>query len=112
MQMKLRMTPDQVFEQAVKSIGWAREYTDNVEFSPEDAGRSEPDFLCRLLEAVIDAGATTVNIPDTVGYTMPWQFGALIASLHGSGSRIRTAPSGRSIATTTSVSRSPTRCRR
>jgi 2-isopropylmalate synthase len=81
MQMKLRMTPDQVFEQAVKSIGWAREYTDNVEFSPEDAGRSEPDFLCRLLEAVIDAGATTVNIPDTVGYTMPWQFGALIASL-------------------------------
>ena len=81
MQMKLRMTPEQVLEQAVEAIGWAREYTDNVEFSPEDAGRSEPDFLCRLLEAVIAAGATTVNIPDTVGYTMPWQFGDLIESL-------------------------------
>ena len=81
MQLKLRMSADQVFEQAIKAIGWAREYTDNVEFSPEDAGRSEPDFLCRLLEAAIAAGATTVNIPDTVGYTMPWQFGALIESL-------------------------------
>ncbi len=81
MQMKLRMTPEQVLGQAVKAIGWAREYTDDVEFSPEDAGRSEPDFLCRLLEAAITAGATTVNIPDTVGYTMPWQFGALIATL-------------------------------
>jgi 2-isopropylmalate synthase len=81
MQMKLRMAPEQVLERAVKAVRWAREYTDNVEFSPEDAGRSEPDFLCRLLEAAIAAGATTVNIPDTVGYTMPWQFGALIASL-------------------------------
>jgi 2-isopropylmalate synthase len=81
MQMKLRMTPEQVLEQAVKAVRWAREFTDNVEFSPEDAGRSEPDFLCRLLEATIAAGATTVNIPDTVGYTMPWQFGALIRSL-------------------------------
>ena len=81
MQMKLRMSPEQVLDQAVKAIAWARRYTDNVEFSPEDAGRSEPDFLCRLLEAVIAAGATTVNIPDTVGYTMPWQFGALIKSL-------------------------------
>ncbi|MBK8687755.1 MAG: 2-isopropylmalate synthase [Betaproteobacteria bacterium] len=81
MQMKLRMSPDDVLAQAVRAIGWARAYTDNVEFSPEDAGRSEPDFLCRLLEAVIDAGATTVNIPDTVGYTMPWQFGALVGSL-------------------------------
>ena len=81
MQMKLRMTPEQVFEQAVMAVRKARQYTDDVEFSPEDAGRSEPDFLCRLLEAVIAAGATTVNIPDTVGYTMPWQFGALIGSL-------------------------------
>jgi len=81
MQMKLRMTPEQVFEQAVKAVRKARAYTDDVEFSPEDAGRSEPDFLCRLLEAVIAAGATTVNIPDTVGYTMPWQFGSLIGSL-------------------------------
>ncbi len=81
MQMKLRMSPDDVLAQAVKAIGWARKFTDNVEFSPEDAGRSEPDFLCRLLEAVIAAGATTVNIPDTVGYTMPWQFGGLIKTL-------------------------------
>jgi 2-isopropylmalate synthase len=81
MQMKLRMSPDEVLARAVKAIGWARKFTDNVEFSPEDAGRSEPDFLCRLLEAVIAAGATTVNIPDTVGYTMPWQFGALIKTL-------------------------------
>jgi 2-isopropylmalate synthase len=81
MQMKLRMAPDQVVEQAVKAVRWAREYTADVEFSPEDAGRSEPDFLCALIEAVIEAGATTINIPDTVGYTMPWQFGALIRSL-------------------------------
>jgi 2-isopropylmalate synthase len=81
MQMKLRMSPDEVLARAVQAIGWARKFTDNVEFSPEDAGRSEPDFLCRLIEAVIAAGATTVNIPDTVGYTMPWQFGALIKTL-------------------------------
>ena len=56
MQMKLRMAPEQVLEQAVKAVGWARRYTDDVEFSPEDAGRSEPDFLCRMLEAVIRAG--------------------------------------------------------
>ena len=67
MQMKLKMSPEQVLEQAVKAVTWARRYTDNVEFSPEDAGRSEPDFLCRLIEAVIKAGARTVNIPDTVG---------------------------------------------
>ncbi len=81
MERKLRMTPDQVVEQAVKAVKWARAYTDNVEFSPEDAGRSDLDFLCRVLEAVIDAGARTVNIPDTVGYNMPWQFGELIRNL-------------------------------
>ena len=81
MEMKLRMTPAQVLEQAVKAVHWARKWTDNVEFSPEDAGRSELDFLCRVLEAVIAAGATTVNIPDTVGYNMPQQFGELIHNL-------------------------------
>jgi len=81
MEKKLRMTPDQVVEQAVKAVHWARKWTDNVEFSPEDAGRSELDFLCRVLEAVIAAGATTVNIPDTVGYNMPQQFGELIHNL-------------------------------
>jgi 2-isopropylmalate synthase len=81
MERKLRMTPDQVVEQAVHAVKRARRYTDNVEFSPEDAGRSEPDFLCRVLEAVIKAGARTVNIPDTVGYSVPYQFGDLIHSL-------------------------------
>jgi 2-isopropylmalate synthase len=81
MEKKLRMSPDQVVEQAVKAVKWARKYTDNVEFSPEDAGRSDPDFLCRVLEAVIEAGAGTLNIPDTVGYNLPQQFGALIHSL-------------------------------
>ena len=81
MEKKLRMSPDQVLEQAVKAVKLARSYRDDVEFSPEDAGRSEVDFLCRVLEAVIAAGATTVNIPDTVGYTVPEQFGGLIRTL-------------------------------
>ena len=81
MKKKLRMSPDQVIAQAVKAVKWARQYTDNVEFSPEDAGRSELDFLCQILEAVIEAGAKTLNIPDTVGYTMPDQFGKLIRNL-------------------------------
>ena len=81
MKEKLRMSADEVVEAAVKSVQMARSYTDNVEFSPEDAGRSEPDFLCRIIEAVITEGATTINIPDTVGYNIPHQFGALIKSL-------------------------------
>ena len=81
MEKKLRMTPDQVVEQAVHAVKRACRYTDNVEFSPEDAGRSELDFLCRVIEAVIEAGATTINIPDTVGYNVPEQFGALIRNL-------------------------------
>ncbi len=81
MQMKLKMTPEQVIEHAVSAVKRARQHTDDVEFSPEDAGRSETDFLCRVLEAVIAAGARTVNIPDTVGYNLPHQFGALIKTL-------------------------------
>lgn len=81
MQHKLRMTPEQVLEQAVRAVRRARQHTDNVEFSPEDAGRSELDFLCRVIEAVIDAGASTINIPDTVGYNIPVQFGELIRNL-------------------------------
>ena len=81
MEKKLRMQPDQVLEQAVRSVKQACKFTDNVEFSPEDAGRSEIDFLCRIIEAVIDAGATTINIPDTVGYNIPHQFGKLIKDL-------------------------------
>ncbi len=81
MEKKLRMQPDEVIAAAVKAIGWAREYTDDVEFSAEDAGRSELDFLCRIFEAVIAAGATTINVPDTVGYNVPEQFGNTIAHL-------------------------------
>ncbi|MFL6712698.1 MAG: 2-isopropylmalate synthase, partial [Sulfurifustis sp.] len=81
MENKLRLTPDEVLERAVWAVKRARNFTDDVEFSPEDAGRSEIDFLCRVLEAVIRVGARTVNIPDTVGYTLPQQFGALIQAL-------------------------------
>ena len=81
MEKKLKMQPDEVVAQAVHAVKLARNFTDDVEFSPEDAGRSEPDFLCRILEAVIDAGATTVNIPDTVGYNVPWGFADLIGDL-------------------------------
>ena len=81
MREKLNMRPDEVLAAAVAAVKLARQYTDDVEFSPEDAGRSEEDFLCRVLEAAINAGATTVNIPDTVGYTLPDQFGALIKRL-------------------------------
>ena len=81
MRQKLRMQPEQVLERAVAAVKQARKHTDDVEFSPEDAGRSEHDFLCRIIEAAIDAGATTINIPDTVGYNLPNQFGDLIAEL-------------------------------
>ncbi len=81
MRDKLRMTPDEVVEAAVRAVKRALRYTDDVEFSPEDAGRSETDFLCRVIEAVIAAGARTVNIPDTVGYALPHRFGALIQTL-------------------------------
>ena len=81
MEKKLRMQPEQVIEQAVKSVKLARSLAADVEFSPEDAGRSDIDFLCRILEKVIDAGARTINIPDTVGYTMPEQFSGMIRSL-------------------------------
>ncbi len=81
MQKKLRMQSEQVIEQAVKSVMLARSLCEDVEFSPEDAGRSEIDFLCRILEKVIAAGARTINIPDTVGYTMPEQFSSMIRQL-------------------------------
>ncbi len=81
MKSKLRMTEDQVVEQAIAAVKRARGFTDNVEFSPEDAGRSEFDFLCRVIEEVIKAGATTINIPDTVGYNIPHQFGSLVGRL-------------------------------
>ncbi len=81
MQMKLKMTPDEVVEQAVKSIRYAKKFTDDVEFSAEDAGRSEIDFLCRVFEAAIKAGAKTINVPDTVGYNLPNQYAQTIKTL-------------------------------
>ena len=81
MKEKLRMQPDDVLAQAVAAVKKARQFTADVEFSAEDAGRSELDFLCRVVEAAIDAGATTINIPDTVGYNIPHQFGELIKQL-------------------------------
>ncbi len=81
MEKKLRMTPDQVFEQARLAVRFARNLSADVEFSPEDGYRSEPDFLCRVLESVINEGATTINIPDTVGYAIPELYGEFIRSL-------------------------------
>ena len=81
MKLKLRMSEEQVLEAAVKSVQLARRFTDDVEFSAEDAVRSEADFLCRVFEAVIAAGATTINVPDTVGYGVPDLWGALFKSL-------------------------------
>jgi len=74
MKYKLQMEPQAVLESAVEAVKFARRFTDDVEFSAEDATRTELDFLCRVVEAVIEAGATTVNIPDTVGYTMPSEY--------------------------------------
>ena len=81
MKYKLQMEPEQVVEQAVRAVKRARTHTSDVEFSCEDAGRSEIDFLCRIIESAIDAGATTINIPDTVGYAIPSEFGTTIKTL-------------------------------
>jgi len=81
MEHKLRMTPDQVVERAVWAVKFARQFTDDVEFSAEDAVRSDMDFLCRVFEAAIDAGASTINVPDTVGYSIPHAWGERIKSL-------------------------------
>ncbi|RMH52852.1 MAG: 2-isopropylmalate synthase [Zetaproteobacteria bacterium] len=81
MEAKLRMTPDEVVERAVEAVRLARSLAPEVEFSAEDAGRSELDFLCRIVEAAIDAGATIINIPDTVGYMTPDEFGGRIRTL-------------------------------
>ena len=81
MQHKLRMNEDQVVERAVSAVKWALEYTDDVEFSAEDAVRSDMDFLVRVFDAVIQAGATTLNVPDTVGYSIPALWGERIRQL-------------------------------
>ncbi len=81
MEHKLKMGPNSVLEAVHDSVTRARGYTDDVEWSAEDATRSDTDFLCRCVEIAVNAGATTINIPDTVGYAVPEEFGALIALL-------------------------------
>lgn len=81
MEKKLNMKPGQVIEAAVNAIREAKKYTDDIEFSCEDASRSEPEFLYRVIEAAIREGANTINIPDTVGYSVPSQFGEFIKDL-------------------------------
>src|SRR5438128_4975317 len=83
MKWKLQMTPEQVFELVVQQVTRARNYTDDVEWSPEDATRTEHDFLCRCVEAAIKAGATTINMPDTVGYTTPEEYADLFRRVRG-----------------------------
>ncbi len=83
LQYKLRKSREQVLEEAVKAVRHARQYTDDVEFSAEDATRSDPEYLARVYQAVIEAGATTINVPDTVGYTIPSEYGPLIVFLKG-----------------------------
>jgi 2-isopropylmalate synthase len=78
MEWKLKMKPDEVLEQAVAAVKYAKKFCADVEYSAEDASRSDRDFLCKVFAAVIKAGATTVNIPDTTGYAMPAEFGALV----------------------------------
>ena len=78
---KLRISREQCLEQARESVRLAKSFCQDVEFSPEDATRTDRDFLCQVVQAVIDAGATTVNIPDTVGYTMPAEFAEIITML-------------------------------
>ena len=81
MEKKLRMSPEQVLEQAKLSVRFAKNLIDDIEFSPEDGYRSDEDFLCRVLEAVIAEGATTINVPDTVGYAVPELYGNFMKRL-------------------------------
>lgn len=81
MKHKLQKEPDEVLEMAEKAVKLARNYTDDVEFSPEDATRTDPDFLCKIVELAVNAGATVVNIPDTVGYTVPSEMAATFRML-------------------------------
>ncbi|WP_408955543.1 2-isopropylmalate synthase [Natroniella sp. ANB-PHB2] len=91
MEHKLQQSPQEVLKRAVKAVSYAKGYTDSVEFSAEDAFRSDPDFLCQVFEGVIEAGATIINIPDTVGYATPAEFGGLIKYIKDNVSNIEQA---------------------
>ena len=88
MKYKLRMTEEQVLERAVAMVKYAKKYCPNVEFSAEDASRSRLEFLCKIFEEVIKAGATVINVPDTVGYSTPEEFGRLIRNIKNNVSNI------------------------
>ena len=90
-EFKLKKAQHEILKQAAASVTFARTFVDDVEFSPEDASRTEPEFLAQVVEAAIDAGATTVNIPDTVGYAIPSEFGDLIRGLFDTVPNIRQA---------------------
>ena len=79
MKKKLRMTEDQVKEEAAAGVARAKGYCDDVEFSPEDGSRSDADFMCEVCQIAVDNGATTINIPDTVGFGVPEEFAKLIS---------------------------------
>lgn len=81
LQHKLRMTREQALEVGVNAVKHARKYTDNIEYFMEDSGRADRDYLCQVVEAIIDAGATTINVPDTTGYTYPEEYGSLFRTL-------------------------------
>jgi len=81
MEKKLALEPAQVVERAVEAVKLAKSFVDDVEFSAEDAGRSDPAFLAEIFAATVAAGATTINVPDTVGYMTPWEYGRLIEGL-------------------------------
>ena len=91
MEYKLQKEPEEVLDAAVKAVEYAKSYTEDIEFSAEDAFRSDEDFLCDIFEAVIGAGATTINIPDTVGYATPEEFGGLISYIKDNVSNIDNA---------------------
>lgn len=78
---KFNSTREEILERAIQCVKWARKYTDNIEFYAEDAGRTDNEYLARVVEAVIKAGATTVNIPDTTGYCLPYQYGEKMSYL-------------------------------
>jgi len=91
MKYKLRMNPEEVVEKTAWAVKYARRFTDDVEFSPEDATRSNKDFLCRVIDRAIKAGATVINIPDTVGYITPEEFAILIKEIKNRVSNINKA---------------------
>ena len=109
MKYKLQKEPHEVYEMVIAQVTRARSHTDDVEWSAEDATRTEFDFLCRCVEAAIKAGATTINIPDTVGYTVPEEYFKLIDQAARGACRTPIRRASRCIATTISAWRWPTR---